>query len=51
MQRWLGEGLIEWNELALHEPENFNFRRTPAPDEELKDFEFMLKGYAYRSLL
>lgn len=51
MQRWLGEGLIEWNEQALHNPATFSFYRTPAPDEELEDFEFALKGYAYRSLL
>jgi prepilin-type N-terminal cleavage/methylation domain-containing protein/prepilin-type processing-associated H-X9-DG protein len=51
MQRWFGQGLIEWNLLALYEPKNFNFNRTPAIDEELKDFEFMLRGYAYRSLL
>jgi len=29
----------------------FSFYRTPASDEEWKDFEFALKGYAYRSLL
>jgi prepilin-type N-terminal cleavage/methylation domain-containing protein len=51
MHRWFSESLIEWNELALHDPLNFNFTRNPAPGEELKDFEFMLKGYAYRSLL
>ncbi len=51
MQRWLGKGLIEWNEQALHDPKSFNFYRTPAQDEELEDFEFMLRGYAYRSLL
>jgi prepilin-type N-terminal cleavage/methylation domain-containing protein len=51
MQRWLGQGLIEWNEQALYEPDSFSFYRTPNPDDELKDFEFMLKGYAYRSLL
>ena len=26
------------------------FYRTPADDEEWEDFEFMLQGYAYRSL-
>jgi len=51
MQRWLGKGLIEWNEQALHNPNSFSFTRTPNPDEELEDFEFMLKGYAYKSLL
>ncbi len=51
MQQWRGEGLIKWNEQALHDPLNFNFYRTPAQDEEQQDLEFMLKGYAYRSLL
>lgn len=52
MQRWHGEGLIEWNELALWNPQGFNFNRDPSfGDElELKDFEFMAKGYAYRAL-
>ena len=51
MQRWLGEGLIEWNEQALYNPAAFNFYRAPNQDEELDDFEFMLRGYAYRELL
>jgi len=50
--RWLGKGLIEWNEQALYTVSNFSFYRTPAQDEEeLEDFEFALRGYAYRSLL
>ena len=48
--RWLGEGLINWNLQALYEPGTFSFYRTPTGDDELKDFEFALKGYAYRSL-
>ncbi len=51
MQQWRGEGLIKWNEQALHDPASFSFYRTPAQDEEQQDLEFMLKGYAYRSLL
>lgn len=51
MQRWRGKGLIEWNLQSLHEPESFAFYRTPADEEEWEDFEFMLKGYAYRQLL
>jgi prepilin-type N-terminal cleavage/methylation domain-containing protein len=51
MQRWLGDGLIRWCESSLYEPLTFSFYRTPASDEEWKDFEFALKGYAYRSLL
>lgn len=50
-QRWRGPGLIEWNEQALYNVANFSFNRTPAPDEELENFEFALRGYAYRSLL
>lgn len=50
MQRWRGKGLIEWNLQSLHEPQTFSFYRTPADDEEWEDFEFMLKGYAYRQL-
>ena len=49
--RWLGPGLIEWNEQALYNVASFDFYRTPAADDELKDFEFALKGYAYKSLL
>ena len=51
MQRWRGKGLIEWNLQSLHEPDSFAFYRTPADEEEWEDFEFMLKGYAYRQLL
>jgi prepilin-type processing-associated H-X9-DG protein len=51
MQRWEGQGLIDWNLNALHEPQGFQFTRTPADEAEWEDFEFMLKGYAYRSLL
>jgi prepilin-type N-terminal cleavage/methylation domain-containing protein len=51
MHRWLSEGLIEWNEHALHEPLSFQFYRTPTQGDETKDFEFALRGYAYCSLL
>jgi len=51
MQRWRGRGLIEWNLTSLHDPQNFQFYRTPTDDEEWEDFEVMLKGYAYRQLL
>ena len=49
--RWLGKGLIEWNQQALYVVSNFSFNRSPAEDEELEDFEFALRGYAYRYLL
>ena len=51
MQRWRGKGLIEWNLRALHEPWAFSFNRTPEGEDELKDFDFAVKGYAYKSLL
>ena len=51
MHRWLGEGLIRWNETSLYEPLKFSFYRTPEPGDEMKDFDFALKGYAYRALL
>jgi len=50
MHRWFAKGLIEWNLKALHEPTNFQFYRPPQDNEELEDFEFMLKAYAYRAL-
>ncbi len=51
MQRWHSRGLMEWNLRSLHEPASFAFYRTPADEEEWADFDFMLQGYAYRSLL
>jgi len=51
MHRFYSRGLIEWNLKALHEPMNFTFYRPPQDNEEMEDFEFMLKGYAYRALL
>ena len=53
MHRWYSETLIEWNELALWEPQKFYFHRDPmiGGSLELEDFEFALKGYAYRALL
>jgi prepilin-type N-terminal cleavage/methylation domain-containing protein len=51
MQRWRSRALMEWNLRSLHEPASFAFYRTPVDDEEWADFEVMLKGYAYRSLL
>lgn len=50
MHRWFSKGLIEWNLKALYAPMNFAFYRSPQDNEELVDFEFMLKGYAYRAL-
>ena len=51
MHRWLSEGLIKWNERALWNPSTFQFYRTPEQGDEMKDLEFALRGYAYRSLL
>jgi hypothetical protein len=54
MHRWLGEGLIDWNLAALEGESKFReagwFTRTPVSDDEWDDFEFALKGYAYRAL-
>jgi prepilin-type N-terminal cleavage/methylation domain-containing protein/prepilin-type processing-associated H-X9-DG protein len=50
MHRWLGEGLIKWNETALYTPMNFSFYRTPEQGDETKDFNWALNGYAYRAL-
>jgi prepilin-type N-terminal cleavage/methylation domain-containing protein len=51
MHRWFARGLIKWNLQALEDPGRFQFYRTPADTEEWADFDFMLKSYAYRSLL
>ena len=50
MHRFYSRGLIEWNLKALYEPMNFQFYRRPQDDEEMQDFEFMRKGYAYMAL-
>ena len=50
MHRWLSRGLVEWNLKALHEPQSFVFSRPPQGDEEMEDFDFMAKAYAYKSL-
>jgi len=44
MHRFYSRGLIEWNLKALHEPMNSQFYRPPQDNEEVQDFEFMLKG-------
>ena len=50
MRRWLGKGLIEWNQKALWNPATFAFYRPPQDNEEQEDFEFILKAYAYKAL-
>jgi len=50
MQRWKSKGLVEWNLKALHNPPSFAFYRPPQDNEEMEDFEFMRKGYAYKAL-
>ena len=50
MHRWLGRGFIEWNLKALWEPGKFTFYRPPQDNEELEDFESVLRMYAYRAL-
>ena len=52
MHRWYSETLIEWNELALWEPQKFSFFRDPTTgdEQELEDLEWALRGYAYKAL-
>jgi len=50
MQQWRGKGLIEWNLMALHNPQGFSFYRTPADDQEREDFETALLAYPYRAI-
>jgi prepilin-type N-terminal cleavage/methylation domain-containing protein len=50
MHRWLSRGLAEWNLKALHDPQTFTFYRVPQDNEEMEDFDFMLKAYAYKAL-
>jgi prepilin-type N-terminal cleavage/methylation domain-containing protein len=50
MHRWLGKGLIEWNEKALWNPPSFSFYRIPQDNEEMEDLEYMLKAYACKPL-
>jgi len=50
MHRWFSRGLAEWNLQALHEPQTFAFYRTPQDNEEMEDFDFALKAYAYKAL-
>ena len=51
MYRWYSRGLIEWVQKALWSPPSFTFYRPPQDNEEMADFEGILKAYAYRSLL
>jgi prepilin-type N-terminal cleavage/methylation domain-containing protein len=51
MHRWYSRGLIEWVEKALWNPPSFSFYRPPQDNEEMEDFEGILKAYAYRALL
>ncbi|MFQ6036205.1 MAG: type II secretion system protein [Sedimentisphaerales bacterium] len=55
MHRWISEDLIDWNLAALEGEQKFReagwFTRTPNSEDELEDFEFALRGYAYKALL
>lgn len=48
MHRWRSKGLIEWNLRALHDPQGFQFFRTPQDNEEMEELEFMIRGYAHK---
>jgi len=50
MHRWLSRGLIDWNLKALHEPQSFQFTRSPQDEEEMEDFEFVLNAYACKAI-
>jgi prepilin-type N-terminal cleavage/methylation domain-containing protein/prepilin-type processing-associated H-X9-DG protein len=50
MHRWFSRGLVEWVEQALWNPASFSFYRTPQDNEEMDDFQSILKAYAYKSL-
>jgi prepilin-type processing-associated H-X9-DG protein len=50
MHRWLSRGLIDWNLKALHEPQSFQFTRSPQDEEEREDFEFVLNAYACKAI-
>jgi prepilin-type N-terminal cleavage/methylation domain-containing protein/prepilin-type processing-associated H-X9-DG protein len=52
MHRWFSKSFIEWNELALWAPGSFSFFRDPkkGDSDEPKDFESILRHYAYRAL-
>lgn len=49
---WESMGFVEWCKLSLDEPNKFSFYRQPTlgGDEEINDFRFILKAYAYKSL-
>jgi len=55
MRRWLSKGVIDWCEWSTDplRAGSYTFRHdVDASDPlEVEDFNFMLKGYAYRSLL
>ena len=54
MQSFKSKGLLDWNRAALEGLTSFQsagfFGRVPKGDEELEDFQVMLKGYAYKRL-
>jgi prepilin-type N-terminal cleavage/methylation domain-containing protein len=50
MHRWLSRGLIEWVEKALWSPGSFAFYRPPQDNEEMEDFDFMLRAYACKPM-
>ncbi len=50
MHRWQSQDLADWCTSIWTDPGTFQFYRKPASEEELIDFNFMWKGYAYRRL-
>ena len=50
VHRWQSQELLEWFQTSCFNPPSFSFFRTPTEDER-EDFDFMLRGYAYQSLM
>jgi prepilin-type processing-associated H-X9-DG protein len=49
---WQSQGLVDWNLLAIDEPQSFSFGRDALLGEsaETEDWNWAVKGYAYKSL-
>jgi len=49
---WQSVDFVDWCKLSLDEPSKFSFYRNPSQggDEELDDYQYVHKAYAYKSL-
>jgi prepilin-type N-terminal cleavage/methylation domain-containing protein len=50
MHRWESQDLADWCTQIWDDPGTFQFYRKPATVEEVRDFDWMWNGYAYRHL-